>query len=127
MTNSTLATGWWMCATRNRRRRIGAACAAMLASAVVAAASDAPVFELTLANGRFEPSQLTVPADTALQLRVTNNDTAAIEFESFELHRERVVQPGETITVYLPALKAGAYPFFDDFHSDTPPGSIVSK
>ena len=48
------------------------------------------------------------------------------EFESFELHRERVIQPGQTITVYLPALKSGRYPFFDDFHK-TAEGAIVAR
>lgn len=101
-------------------------CAVGLAS-VAAARADEVVFELKVANGRFDPAELVVPADTKFQLHVTNIDHAAIEFESFELHRERVVQPGETITVYLPALAAGSYPFFDDFHSDTPHGSIVAK
>jgi hypothetical protein len=27
----------------------------------------------------------------------------------------------------LPALRSFAYPFFDDFHKDTPPGRIVSQ
>jgi heme/copper-type cytochrome/quinol oxidase subunit 2 len=91
------------------------------------AAADDQVFALKLMDGKFDPAEVVVPADTPLQLQVTNSDAAAIEFESFELHRERVVQPGETITVYLPALKAGTYPFFDDFHKETTQGSIVSK
>ena len=83
--------------------------------------------EIKLENSRFEPSELVVPAHAPFKLRVTNADKAAIEFESFELHRERVVQPGETITVYVPALSPGSYTFFDDFHSDTPQGAIVAK
>lgn len=39
-----------------------------------------------------------------------------MEFESFELNRERVVQPGQTVTVYLSGLAPGRYEFFDDFH-----------
>jgi heme/copper-type cytochrome/quinol oxidase subunit 2 len=104
-------------------------CVAGLASltSLAAAHADDAVYALKLAQGRFEPAALVVPADTALQLHVTNADAAAIEFESFELHRERVVQPGETITVYLPALKPGSYPFFDDFHRETPEGALVAK
>ncbi len=83
--------------------------------------------EITLREARFAPPQLTVPANTGFKLRVTNADPAAIEFESFELHRERVVQPGETITVYMPALAPGTYKFFDDFHRDTPEGVIIAK
>jgi len=83
--------------------------------------------EIKLSGGHFEPQELTLPANTPSKLRVTNAEKAAVEFESFELHRERVVQPGETITVYLPALAPGSYKFFDDFHHDTPEGTILVK
>ena len=92
-----------------------------------AARADDAVFDVAVAQGKFDPTELVVPADAAFKVRVTNRDGAAIEFESFELHRERVVQPGETITVLLPALKTGRYAFFDDFHDDTPHGAIVVK
>lgn len=92
----------------------------------VAARADDTVPKITMKDGRFDPPELVVAADTAVQLQVTNADAAAIEFESFELHRERVIQPGQTVTVYLPALKAGRYPFFDDFHK-TAEGAIVAR
>jgi hypothetical protein len=92
----------------------------------VARAEDA-LPQVTLRDGRFAPARLTVPANTAFKIRVTNADQRAIEFESFELHRERVVQPGETITVYMPALAPGTYTFVDDFHRDTPEGTIVAE
>jgi hypothetical protein len=95
--------------------------------AMAAARADEALFDVTVANGRFEPVEVVVPAGAAFTLRVTNNDAKTIEFESFELHRERVVQPGETITVLMPALAAGRYEFFDDFHADTPHGAIVAK
>jgi hypothetical protein len=82
---------------------------------------------INLKGGRFDPSELVVPANTAFKLLVTNSDPDAIEFESFELHRERVVKPGETITVFMPSLSPGTYKFFDDFHSSTPNGVIVAK
>ena len=37
-------------------------------------------------------------------------------FDSFELNRERVVQPGQRATIYLSGLSAGRYEFFDDFN-----------
>ena len=94
--------------------------------APIARADDETLPEIKLRQGRFEPSEVVVPGNTPFKLRVTNVDAAAIEFESFELHRERVIQPGQTISVYLPALKAGRYPFFDDFHK-TAEGAIVAK
>jgi len=102
------------------------ACTAMAAGARAARAEDPPP-EIKLERGRYAPAELTVPANTAFKLRVTNADPAAIEFESFELHRERVVQPGETITVYMPALAPGTYKYVDDFHRDTPEGAIIAK
>ena len=77
--------------------------------------------------GTVEPTSLTLPANTPVKLQVTNAGNAAVEFESFELHRERVVQPGQTITVFIPALAPGSYPFFDDFSHGAVKGEIVSR
>ncbi len=100
----------------------------MAISPLFAAVSDSDSSpEIRLQDGRFQPAQLIVPADSSFKVRVTNRGPAAIEFESFELHRERVVQPGETITVYMPPLHAGVYRFFDDFNHGTPEGAIVAK
>jgi len=83
--------------------------------------------QLRFAHGTVEPASLTIPANAPMQLQVTNAGDAAVEFESFELHRERVVQPGQTITVYIPALAPGTYPFFDDFSHGATTGEIVSR
>ena len=91
-----------------------------------ARAADDPC-QLRFHAGTVEPASLTLPANTPVKLQVTNSGDAAVEFESFELHRERVVQPGQTITVYLPALPPGTYPFFDDFSHGAVKGEIVSR
>jgi heme/copper-type cytochrome/quinol oxidase subunit 2 len=83
--------------------------------------------ELRFSAGAVEPASLTLPANKQVKLRVTNAGDAAVEFESFELHRERVVQPGQTITVYIPALPPGTYPFVDDFSHGAVKGEIVSR
>jgi hypothetical protein len=107
--------------------------AALLASGIAAHAADSPQGgqeeppEIKVQHGRFDPAELVVPANASFKLRVTNGDADAIEFESFELHRERVVKPGETITVFMPSLSPGTYKFFDDFHGSTPNGVIVAK
>jgi hypothetical protein len=100
---------------------------AALLGASSPAHGDTETLELKLADGRFQPEELVVPADTPFVVRVTNASDAAIEFESFELHRERVVQPGETILVRFPGVSAGSYGFFDDFHTSVPRGSIVVR
>jgi hypothetical protein len=102
--------------------------AALLAVSVAPSAHAADdSSQLRFDAGAVEPANLTLPANTPIKLQVTNAGDAAVEFESFELHRERVVQPGQTITVYLPALPPGTYPFFDDFSQGAVKGEIVSR
>lgn len=76
---------------------------------------------------RFEPQKLAVPAGQPLTLKVTNASNETIEFESFKLNREKALSPGETISVRLPALHAGSYDFYDDFHQDVPEGAIIAQ
>lgn len=82
---------------------------------------------LRVENGRFEPTELVVQANTPIRLKVVNAGKDAIEFESFDLNRERVVAPGQEIVVYLPALEPGTYKFFDDFHRDAGRGAIQAR
>ncbi len=89
--------------------------------------SDSPIFTIRAEAGHFTPSQLEVAANQPFTVRVTSAEKTPIEFESFELRRERVVRPGETISVNMPPLGPGTYKFFDDFHRDTPEGAIVVK
>ncbi len=85
------------------------------------------VFTVKAADGHFNPQQLEVAANQPFKVRVVSAEKTPIEFESFELRRERVVKPGETITVNMPPLTPGTYKFFDDFHRDTPEGAIVVR
>jgi len=82
---------------------------------------------LRFSRGTVEPAQLTLPANTPVILQVTNVGDSAVEFESFELHRERVVRPGQTITVNIPRLAPGTYQFVDDFSHGAVKGEIVSR
>jgi plastocyanin len=94
--------------------------------ATAAARADNAI-ELRFAGHRFSPANLSVPVGEAVTIKVVNASNETIEFESFRLNREKAVQPGETISVHLPALTAGSYDFYDDFHQDVPQGSIVAK
>jgi plastocyanin len=78
-------------------------------------------------GGHFEPASFNVTAGTPIKLTVLNEGTTPIEFESFELNRERVVAPGRTITVQLPKLDPGQYHFFDDFHHEVTQGTITAQ
>jgi hypothetical protein len=87
----------------------------------------ADVTEIRFENHQFNPLRLTVPINQPLSIKVTNASGETIEFESFKLNREKAISPGESIVVRLPALNAGNYDFYDDFHQDVPEGSIVAK
>jgi plastocyanin len=100
---------------------------AFVSTATAAALAADNAVELRYEGHRFSPANLTVPAGEAVTIRVVNASNETIEFESFRLNREKAVQPGEAIAVRLPALSAGSYDFYDDFHQDVPQGSIVAK
>jgi|SRR5262249_10910818 len=88
-------------------------------------APAAPVALAAVEDG-FAPAEVEVVTGAAIQLAVTNHTQTAIEFESYELNRERVIQPGQTVTIYLSALDPGRYAFFDDFHQERR-GTLVVK
>jgi len=100
----------------------------LLLALLMALARSAPAAPLALAavDEGFAPAEIEVVAGAAIQLAVTNQTQAAIEFESYELNRERVIQPGQTVTIYLSALDPGRYAFFDDFHQERR-GTLVVK
>ena len=99
---------------------------ASLAGAGLASAAD---FEAKLAirDHKFDPAELVVPAGTKIKLVIENQDATPEEFESNELHREKVVVGKGTITLILGPLDAGRYPFFGDFHQETAQGVVVVK
>ncbi len=113
--------------SRVRVRPVAAAVvlAALLAGGAPARAADLPT--LLFHNHRFVPDRIEVPAHVQFQLKVKNTDDTADEFESTDLNREKLVPPGDTITVFLGPLDPGTYKFFGDFHQDTAQGVLVAK
>jgi len=100
--------------------------AALISGASVARADD-PVFDLSIRDHRFEPAELQIPAGTKVKLLIKNLDPTPEEFESTELHREKVVPPGQEVTVFIGPLEPGTYPFFGDFNPKTAQGKIIAK
>jgi heme/copper-type cytochrome/quinol oxidase subunit 2 len=92
-------------------------------------AGDVPgqVFEIRFENHRFTPQSLVIPAGRQVQIKVINSSAERIEFESLKLNREKVVEPGQALTMKLRPLAAGKYDFFDDFHADVPEGEILAR
>jgi plastocyanin len=102
--------------------RIGIAlfAAAVLLSGVRAVFADDPVtLSLTLKDHKFDPAEMHAPAGTPIQFRVKNLNTIVSEFESSDLHFEKIVPAGSEIVVYVRPLQPGRYNFYDDFHHET--------
>jgi plastocyanin len=111
----------------NRRHLVAAA---LLASAAPllsrgAAAEDAVSLSVTIKDGKFEPAELHAPAGRALEIHVTNLNAIPSEFESSDLHFEKIVPVGKEAVVRVRPQQPGSYTFFDDFHRETQGALVV--
>jgi plastocyanin len=88
--------------------------------------AEDPSFAITLKNNQFVPSEVAIPAGVKVKLVVRNDNATPSEFESEQFHREKVVAPGQEVTVFVGPLDPGSYEFFDDFHPQTR-GHLVVK
>ena len=84
-----------------------------------ARAEDAASLSLTIKDGKFEPAELHAPAGRALEIHVTNLNAIPSEFESSDLHFEKIVPVGKEAVVRVRPQQPGRYSFFDDFHRET--------
>jgi plastocyanin len=91
-----------------------------------ARAADTTVV-ITIKNHRFQPSDVMVPAGKRIRLVVKNQDDTPEEFESHELHREKVILGNSQGVILIGPLKPGTYPFFGEFHEKTAKGRIIAK
>ena len=111
---------------RQLDRSLGGLVAAVLLLQAVAAQAQAPSFSIAIRDNQFDPPELSVPAGQKIELHVTNERAAASEFESAELRREKIVPPGQQVTVYVGPLRPGSYEFYDDFNPQTR-GHIIAR
>src|SRR6266481_3323990 len=95
-------------------------------AAVLPAAADEP-FNLSIKDHRFQPAEIEIPVDKKVTLLVKNLDPTPEEFESIELHREKVIPGGKEITVFIGPLRPGRYEFYGEFNQDTARGAITVK
>jgi len=93
----------------------------MLAGPTRAATGD---YELTVRNHQFQPATLKLPAGKRIKLVVKNEDAAPMEFESYDLDREKVIVGHSSGIVYIGPLDPDTYKIFDDFHRATTNGVI---
>nr|WP_322009682.1 cupredoxin domain-containing protein [Paraburkholderia sp. J12] len=89
-------------------------------------AEDLPTFKLEMADGKLNPARIEVPAGKRIKIEVRNTGKGAVEFESVQLRKEKVLAPGAESFVVIAPLDPGEYKFFDDFHQQAQ-GVIVAK
>jgi plastocyanin len=97
--------------------------AALLVSAVTPSsaprAEDTVTLSITIKDHQFDPAELHAPPGTPIAIRVKNLNDVASEFESSDLHFEKIVAVGKEATVYVRPQQPGRYNFYDDFHQAT--------
>lgn len=84
-------------------------------------------FLVKIKDHKFEPAEITVPANQEFKLIVENTDKTLEEFESNDLKKEKLVGAGKKVTIIINSLKPGEYRFFGDFHQKTAQGKIIVK
>lgn len=82
-------------------------------------ADDAISVSLTIQDRKFEPAELHAPAGRAIEIHVKNLSPIPSEFESSDLHFEKIVPVGKEAVVHVRPQQPGRYNFFDDFHRET--------
>ena len=93
------------------------AVALVIAASAVHAQQGATV-TVTVKNHRFQPSQLSAPANVPITIRVRNQDSTRMEFESVSLRVEKVVGGNSEGVIQIRPLAPGRYDFFDDFNQE---------
>jgi hypothetical protein len=82
-------------------------------------ADDTVSLSITIKDQKFDPPELHAPPGQAISIQVKNFNPIVSEFESSDLHFEKIVPVGSAATVYVRPLQPGRYNFYDDFHRDT--------
>ena len=94
------------------------AAAALLAVSATGAANaqSATEIQLSYKDKKFDPAEISAPANTPIVIKLKNLDAKAMEFESKTLKVEKVVAASSDATINVRPLKPGRYEFYDDFN-----------
>lgn len=91
------------------------------------AKSEIKEFELTIENHVFSPKEITIPANQKVKIIISNKDSLAEEFDSFDLNRERVIFANKKATIYVGPLPPGRYEYFGEYHPNSARGFVIVK
>lgn len=104
-----------------------AAVVAILAMGSAARAESSVEIPLSYKDKKFDPAEITAPANTPIVIKFRNLDKDAMELESDSLKIEKVVAAGKDATIKVKAQKPGRYEFFDEYNEKTARGALVVK
>lgn len=99
----------------------------MFLVAPLMATAEVPEFRVVIKDHKFDPARVVVPANTRIKLIVDNQDPTPEEFESHDMHREKIIAGNKTATIKIGPLKPGEYSFFGEFNEDTAQGVVVAE
>lgn len=80
---------------------------------------------LVIQDHRFQPEVLQIPAQQRVKLLIENRDATPEEFDSHDLHREKVIAGNSQAIVWVGPLEPGEYGFVGEFHEDTARGKLI--
>jgi plastocyanin len=92
---------------------------AVAAVSAPAKADDTVQLSITMKDRLFDPAELHAPPGKTIAIHVKNLNTIVSEFESSDLHFEKIVPVGGEGVVYVRPQQPGRYNFYDDFHHET--------
>jgi plastocyanin len=98
-----------------------------VAATGAANAQAATEIQLSYKDKKFDPAEITAPANTAIVIKLKNLDAKAMEFESKTLKVEKVVAGSSDATINVRAQKPGRYEFFDEYNEKVARGALVVK
>lgn len=84
-------------------------------------------YKIVIKDHKFSPDTITVPAGKKIKLKVDNQDATPEEFESHDLHREKIIPGGKSAIIAIGPLKKGEYKFFGEFNEKTAQGVVKAE
>jgi hypothetical protein len=112
---------------RSKMMLAAAFCVASVLSVAPASAQSATEIQLSYKDKKFDPAEISAPANTPIVIKLKNLDAKAMEFESKTLKFEKVVAGSSDATVNVRAQKPGRYEFFDEYNEKVARGALVVK
>src|SRR5882724_3347548 len=102
-------------------------CVASAVAAGPANAQSAAEIQLSYKDKKFDPAEISAPANTPIVIKLKNLDAKAMEFESKTLKVEKVVAGSSDATINVRGQKPGRYEFFDEYNEKVARGALVVK